>query len=69
MANLTLFSLTPGKKGRYLNGDLDGNPVGGTGFYIDCKGQWNNTERVFPGPCYFRPTRQGTYFELIQLGL
>lgn len=44
---------------KYLNGDKNGNPVGGSGFWIDCKGQWNNTERKFPGPCHFRPTETG----------
>ena len=44
---------------RVMLGDRNGSPVGGTAFYIDCKGQWNNTERVFPGPCHFRPTHTG----------
>lgn len=44
---------------KYQNGDKNGNPVGGSGFWIDCKGQWNNTARKFPGPCHFRPTETG----------
>ena len=44
---------------KYMNGDKNGNPVGGPGFWIDCKGQWNNTERKYPGPCHFRPTETG----------
>ena len=43
----------------YLIGDVNGNPVAGTTFYIDCKGQWKNFERTYPGPCHFRPTQPG----------
>ena len=51
----------------YLNGDVNGNAVAGTTFYIDCKGQWNNTERIFPGPCHFRPTDAGTEGKILGL--
>ena len=51
--------MVAGRRGKVSIGDRNGSPVGGTAFYIDCKGQWNNTERVFPGPCHFRPTHAG----------
>ena len=57
------YKILNGKRYRmgyeYLNGDKNGNPVGGPGFWIDCKGHWNNTDRKFPGPCHFRPTQPG----------
>lgn len=52
-------SMVPGRTGKILIGDRNGYPVGGSAFYIDCKAQWNNTERIFPGPCHFRPTNTG----------
>jgi len=52
-------SMVPGRTGKILIGDRNGYPVGGSAFYIDCKAQWNNTERIFPGPCHFRPTQTG----------
>ena len=48
--------------GEYLIGDVNGNPVAGTTFYIDCKGQWKNFERAYPGPCHFRPTQPGYWW-------
>jgi len=50
---------TSSDKNKYFTGDVNGNPVGGSGFWIDCKGQWNNTDRKYPGPCHFRPTETG----------
>ena len=40
----------------YFLGDAKGEPVGKSGFYLDCHMFWNTTGRRNGGPCHFKPT-------------
>ena len=40
-------------------GDVNGNPVRGNAFKIECTKAWNDSERFYGGPCHFRPTHPG----------
>ena len=43
----------------YFVGDKNGNPVGGNSFNIHCHAYWTDPERVYGGPCHFRPLIPG----------
>lgn len=45
----------------YFVGDKNGNPVGGSSFNIHCHGYWYDPDRIYGGPCHFRPLTPGKY--------